>query len=397
MSELIAVVGPTPGPGHGESFIWSPGSSSDVVAIDAGGARSVGQHAGSFNPTVLVLSHDDKDHIGGAVDLIQAARPHLRELWVPAEWAILIDQIARTTQAELLNGGDARISVESVSDEITRQIVATADGTDAIELTTEVLDQAEVNLESWTTDEFTADEGFVFAQSPRRVGGWYGARSLDEIRDRVTRRATVILKIFQAAVDDGVHIRFFSIDLALIAKSGPWLRAGSPGHITVLNAGEAPRALAVSIPPGLPFTFALTRITVQNRRALSTVLWNPHTALNNSVVIWSDTDGGWLHLLRPRGLDKIIRRLAGSSAPHHASGNPAHDDVWTELSTAPVDLVMISAGGQRNQSFHPAYTALQAQRCCTWCRPSSARYQEVRAYLLPSGRMNLRHSCLRAH
>lgn len=398
MSELTAVVGPKPGPGHGESFIWAPGDPADVVAVDAGGTRAVGAHAGSFFPGVLILSHDDKDHIGGAVDLIHAARPRLRELWVPAEWAILTDQIARTTQAQLLHGADTVTSVAEVSAELEQQLVATADGAATVELTSEVIAAAEENLASWTTDNLDPNQGFLFAQSARRVVGWYGARNVDEIRDRVNRRAGAIVKIFKAADAEGIHVRFFSIDLALFSGRAPWLTAGKPGLVTMLNADDAPRAPAVKIPPGLPYSYALTRITIQNRRALSTLLWNPRTALDNSIVIWSDTDGGWLDMLRPHGLSKVTSALAGSSAPHHGSGNSAHDDVWNELRKAPNDLVVISAGGQKNQTFHTDYTALSARRCCTWCRPSSATYQEVRASSLQSGRMSLgNHACLRPH
>src|SRR5699024_5766241 len=227
---------------------------------------------------------------------------------------------------------------------------------------------------------------------------------------------------------------------------------------TLANASEAPHWLAAHIPPGLPHTFALTRLTVQNRRALCTLLWSDHRAPDGGAVIWSDTDGRWLDHSSPLGLNRVISALQASSAPHHASANPAHDRVWTALGHAPDTLVMISAGGNKAQTYrsdyvnlqrrphctqsrptqtttapHHAlqtpthdrvwtalvnapdtlfmisaggnkaqtyrsdYVNLQRRRCCTWCRPVSTTYQEVRASTGPAGAMRLHAACTSTH
>lgn len=399
MNELTAVVGPTPGAGHGECFVWS--QDGRVVAVDAGGARSVGKYAGARKPEVLILSHDDKDHIGGAVALINSAKRALRQLWVPAEWAILIYQISRTTQATLLEAGGETVNVEEISDDIRRQVVELADAADGSVLTLGTLASAERNLSSWRADPSGSQQGFWMRQSSQQRRYWYGAKSLDEIIERVKKRAGALLRIFKAAHSNGVQLRFFSIDLALAdARVGPaWetANAGIPGIVTLANAVEAPHAVRVFIPAGLPQAYALTRLTVQNRRALCTLLWSEPNTPSGGVMVWSDTDGHWLKSLRPRGFSKVTVALAASSAPHHASGNSAHDEVWAELRSAPKDLVVISAGGQRNQLVRAEYNALKSSRCCTWCRTVSENYQEVRASMPTGGRMSLLQKCSRTH
>ena len=399
MNELIAIVGPSPGAGHGECFIWSRGVDRCVVAVDAGGAASVGKHAGAHGPSVLILSHDDHDHINGAVALIEAAQGSLRELWVPAEWAILLSQIAKTPQSALLDGSDSAVSVDALSGDIAVQILQTATGNGETPAFADVLAAAYRNLASWRADPTDPNQGILIRDASRRAGGWYGARSVDEIIKRVRKRAGALLKIFIAAHERRVGVRFFSVDLARHAAALHSFRRsrGVNGKVTLVNAEEAPRALAVTVPPGLPYTYALTRLTVQNRRALSTLLWPAARSPRGGVIIWSDTDGDWLKDPGQRATKHLIRKLAASSAPHHASGNSAHNSVWDALRHAPGDLVVVSAGGQWNQSYYKDYTALQARRCCTWCRTGPAGYQEVRLSSTPGGRMVLQQACLHVH
>ena len=396
VDELRAVVGPTPRSGHGECFIWKSGT--DVVAVDAGGAGPVGRHAGQHRPHILILSHDDNDHIRGAVSLIVAAGDQLRELWVPAEWAILVKQLADSSPDAMLPQDDGLVNIRDVETEL---------GSWLSELRQEeeftagqlraTISSAELTLAAWTTAGSSAGDGFRLVDESGSFRQWYGAKDLAEILDRVRKRAKPLLAIFSATLAQGLRIKFFSIDRALARGGTPWMTAGQPGVATFANALEAPHALAVRMPPGLPRTYALTRITVQNRRALCSLLWRaPHTP-DNGVLIWSDTDGNWLDHLAPSAVTQLAKSLSATSAPHHASGNSAHDRVWQTLARARADLVMISAGGQKNQSYRADYDVLAARRCCTWCRPNHPAYQEVVAISAGKRAMQLKTTCLVQH
>ena len=295
MSNLTAVVGPSPGPGHGEAFIWKRGADAPVVSVDAGGARRVGVHAASHLPEVLVLSHDDNDHTRGAVALMQAAGASLKQLWVPCEWAILIDQVARTTPQELVPEGTEWIDVRGVASLVAERLVGATEGSESVTL--DHLTRAQENLDSWNVDALDADDGFTFVNDPAPKRGWYGAKDLGEIVRRVRFRATHLISILKTALTLGVHVRYFSIDVAIGRTGHPWDTEGMPGIATIANADETSHSLAVTIPAGLPFSFALTKITVQNRRALCTLLWTQDHSSAQGVMIWSDTDGGWMDLL----------------------------------------------------------------------------------------------------
>jgi hypothetical protein len=397
MNELKAIVGPTPRQGHGECFIWARDPDTAVIAVDAGGALSIGKHAGTHDPEILILSHDDNDHIRGAVGLINTAGTSLRELWIPAEWAILIKQIAETNQDVLLPDFTGAVNVNRLATSIAEQITTVPESTGGTQLTVELIDQAGVNLSAWDSDEFGPDEGFSIAEPPRTGGRWYGAKDLSVIIKRVRDRAKVLIAILNAALANSVRLRFFSIDLALASRRKTWEIEGLAGTATLANASETPHSLAVQIPPGLPYAYALTRLTVQNRRALCTVLWSDPATPSGGTVIWSDTDGNWLDHLSPLGFDQVISSLSVSSAPHHASANTAHDRVWAELSHAPDTLLMISAGGQKGQSYRAEYDALRGRRCCTWCRPAPLTFREVIVSSGANGATILRNTCAGSH
>lgn len=62
------------------------------AVVDVGRKHVLGRWAAGFDPDVLALTHDDKDHIGGVADFMKRLRPRtgrLQELWVPYEWGLL--------------------------------------------------------------------------------------------------------------------------------------------------------------------------------------------------------------------------------------------------------------------------------------------------------------------
>lgn len=390
MIDLWALVGKSPGNGHGECFIWKRSSDDKVVAVDAGGAASVGRYAGGKSPQILILSHDDLDHIRGAVSLLNAAKKSLKELWVPAEWALIMKQLADTTEDTLFVDNVGTISFEN-AESIVYNLVTTNLGAAGEELSYALLERAEEGITALANTPTNPEDALPPSQAHIKRY-YYGAKSLQEIIDRVKRSTTNLLKIFKAAHANNVLIRYFSIDLALSKTTREWETAGNPGTVTLANATEAPYTLALDMPTGLAYTYALTQLSIQNRRALCTLLWTNTNTPNGGTLIWSDTDGNWLDHSSPLGLDQVVQSLAVSSAPHHASKKPDHDRVWAELNNIPAAYIMISAGGQWNQGYRTEYLAQGTDRCCTRCRPHHG-IQEVHATITTTG-PTLNTTCL---
>lgn len=397
MSKLIAIVPPGSGSGHGECFIWQSRNGAPIVSVDAGGAAGVGRRAGSYSPEILILSHDDNDHIRGAVDLITAAGQPLTELWVPVEWAILVKQLAETGPGDLLQGGINQVNTADLGAAIADQIATLADGDGGI-ITDRLLGRADENLRAWDAAGAGGEDGISIVDPTFPLRHWHGAKNLNEIINRVRKRADPLIRILSEACKRSIKIRFFSVDLAMSQARRTWETEGRPGVVTLANAVETTFWRALHIPTGLAYSFALTLLTVQNRRALSTLFWRDTTMTDGGAIIWSDTDGSWLDHSSPLGLAKVIQGVSVSSAPHHASSNAEHDRVWQELSSSLDDIVMINAGGHVNQGYRREYTDLQLQqRCCTWCRPNSRHYQEVIASSNTPGHWVLNNICQSQH
>lgn len=399
MQKLTAIVGLEPTAGHGECFVWEDPSNGKVIAVDAGGAKIVGKAAGLKKPQVLILSHDDNDHIGGAVELISAAHASLTELWVPADWAFLLSQIARTPSATPAQTGNQPhpVSEEKLIEIIEDKLTETSELEEIIQPSAQLIARARKNLKSWNvgTGQSKKKATKSLATTPGETL-WHGAKSKDEIINRVKSRAGHILKIFELAVVHNIYVKFFSVDLIFKLGFQQNLHDMLNQPAVIINAALAPGALEVEIPAGLEYSYALTKLTVQNRRSLCTFIPTANGRHEGGVMIWSDTDGGWISHAGPF-VNCIIRTLSMSSAPHHASANPAHDAVWRNLNTADSSLLMINAGGSHNQRYRDEFKKLATdRRCCTWCRPESKAFITVEAND-QHGVFKLSHQCRVSH
>ncbi|MDY0828537.1 hypothetical protein SK224_05280 [Microbacterium sp. BG28] len=286
------------------------------------------------------------------------------------------------------------MTLDEVEREVAIQLVITADEEPRVGLESQ-LSAAKRNLESWNSVDVNAPRSSQSLNALLHERPPYGARGWSEVLRRVQKRARALIRIFDEAILHQVQIRFFSVDLARELDGRHWESSGQSGVVTIANALEAPHALAVQIPAGIPYAFALTHLTVQNRRALCTLLWTKKAMPSPSVLIWSDTDGQWLCSARRRGFAEVTAKLLACSAPHHASANDAHNEVWVEISAAPADLIVLSAGGQANQRVRAEYNAKKKNRCCTWCRAVANQYQEVSISFESDAR--LQQACIGRH
>ncbi|MEO9322228.1 MBL fold metallo-hydrolase [Nocardioides sp. C4-1] len=84
----------------GESWIWAADEMRARVVVDVGCAPELGRRAAQAQPDILVLTHDDSDHIGGMWAFLAEYAEHperaVPEVWMPVEWLFIVQAIAAT-------------------------------------------------------------------------------------------------------------------------------------------------------------------------------------------------------------------------------------------------------------------------------------------------------------
>ncbi len=361
----------------GEALLWEsvPGGSGDgmtelgdTVCVDVGLTREMGEEVAKRAPAVLVLTHDDADHIGGYRGFAATGLSSLRELWVPFDWGALAftlaqptvldanappvallegEVISRLVRARALNEEEAVFAVDELRNILAR---TSAQALEAIEIL-----QRDAGLVELLGRILNSDGSYP--SQHRHIPDRTAA-------DRALNRARVLMEILSSASRAGVKVRFFSVDYVTDRRRS-WEFAGTPGLATMLNAVEigTPRHWEEG---SIQFVGGLLALSIQNRRALCTLLWH-NGAIDGGAIVWSDSSGEWLD---SHDEFEPIYRVSISTAPHHASENSSHDRIWDVMRPRLKGLLLLCAGGHQSQKGvrpefgrHP-----ECRRRCTRCR-----------------------------
>lgn len=394
---------------HGESWLWDNGRGARVV-VDVGDDADLASRAANFDPDILVLTHDDQDHIGAAkfffehqsaevppradkVESTLRGRPRVRELWVPSDWLRLAlaahEVISKATSGVVSTRAD-QVGVEHSREcpEWLREPQSTEDEGDvpkhrwfgafelpertqeAEELPNDVLEALSVITKEH--QEALADAVAAGVRRERWArwgrrhprGAWSG--STQEVSKRVAKTAVAVAYILRIAQRHGWQFRFFDSDFATWSHHTqtslpPWVTEGIPGVVTVLNAVQVTvHRLQMKDADEALLTFAF--LTVQNRRAIATFLWPQMLEQADGVIIWSDTEariGGHLP-----AAPLVPWHLVGSmSAPHHASVVAQHVEIWKNR---PSSVWVINSCNTEDDA--PEFLAIPpCLRSCTAC------------------------------
>jgi hypothetical protein len=323
---------------------------------------------------VLLLTHNDSDHVGGAPDLLRSGL--IREVWLPYDWHLLYS--AGTNLVDALQNGDSDLA--QVAHE-------------ALERVTSAVETLRHDLEGRQRHNLPNDSPPVQRRGLREfdkplasLNSGIGAKMAIRARQaigvrwiggaRLTaqgvisggapgRRARATVRAVDAVLNWGGPTRWFSIDHASATPPTtdlPWEREGLAGEFTVVNAREIQ---ARPLPP--PRTAAdayallavLYQLTIQNRRALVAL---GHTQLGCGHVLFaSDSAFEFDQLAGPVVPWSMIGAAVGL---HHGSAGKVHDHIYERFG----GRVLARSGSRPVLRTHSCFTGVPPKRRgCTWC------------------------------
>jgi hypothetical protein len=345
----------------------------------------MGTSIARFTPEILVLSHDDHDHIGGWDGFALTGLTSLKELWVPYEWGLAAAVIVNLEFGNEPNRQDLNIGNIDVRRNVATEVNPGGEREEAgVDFDKALARAGEIAQDEKAIAELTSALKSARKGYEQRFD-WRG-NPRDVARRALSRTHTLLAKL-RAAKDNNVAVRYFSVDHHdANSRTTPWKDSGFPTVLTIANAvevtiskqfaqGQLGKTRALDLAP-------LQYLSIQNRRALSTVLWGGMPR-SPKVLVWSDSAGDWA--CEPsKDFTTLINCVQVASAPHHGSDNRAHNPAWHALQPflrTPTEIVMVAAGGITQQKVHRCYLAIpKSQRECTRCRhghPTAALSHQV--------------------
>lgn len=331
----------------GDAFLLLDNSGKRVL-VDAG--EHLGEvadrlaEAGIKGISVAVCTHCDEDHVGGMPAVLQ--RIAVEELWLPGSWAeVLVGAVCEPAGVREL------LSAKIEKDDESEIAGAAVDGwAERVGVVSERRGSPEMAARPAEED---------LASVLLRGVATLDAGDDSEMDERLRVRLEDLKGIVRAALDAGTRVRFFSYEEAELQRESCWQTSGFPGRFTIVNAREVPVDLCPA--EALVSSFALT---VQNRRALVPFAFGPSSG--RGALFCSDSSFEFLDYAPvPWDLTGLI------TAPHHGSGNRAHDELYSAARRSGFDGWWIRSHNDRTYKSWPGarWRALPEQkRLCTRCK-----------------------------
>lgn len=349
------------------------------ILVDAGERGSALHRKLSGPVDVLLLTHNDQDHVGGAPELLRSSM-EIGQVWLPYDWYLLYS--AGTNVVHALQRGDTNlVEVACEAQEQVRRAVET--------LRHYLEDQQRIGELSnsppvrhlgwldWTFDSLNSGIGIEVVDSARHALGvrWIGDAKLTA--QGVTsggapvRRARATVRAVDAVLQWGGRTRWFSIDHASASTRTtglPWERSGLPGEFTIVNAWEVlPRPLP---PPSkaadaYALLAALYQLTIQNRRALVAL---GHTQFGCGHILFASDSAFEFDQLA----DPVVpwSKIGAAVGLHHGSDGEAHHHIYERFG----GTVLARSGSRPVLRTHSRFTLVPPERrACTWCHANDSQ------------------------
>lgn len=363
-----------------------------IAAVDTGNRKSteIAEVLCRSNIQILVLTHDDDDHIKGAEYVLRNSPEPIRELWIPAYWMMQDQILDRLSKFGRWTDQDSE-EIDAVL-KFGRTIISEGDGCFEESLFAPLFDVSYVERQR---TEYPRDKRYPSGSSRSagvddtsrevpselkqvHIDGLHEATRLfkdaeldiqklaatnpadpdtfpkrpigaKELARRTRESIDSIQRILVAAKDRRTLIRCFLpvTDRVSSSADGPaqpvWESSGIPEFLSLINAVEVVvRAPRISSRSALFMSLvALGGLSRQNRCALVSFVWPTGLGTGDGFIIWSDSSGDWMDMPR---FSVPWEEIGGMTAPHHGSDNIAHHPIWNEMVTRKGSTKVIVSG-----------------------------------------------------
>jgi hypothetical protein len=349
------------------------------ILVDAGEKGSALDQKFPGPVDVLLLTHNDRDHVGGVPELLRSMQ--VNEVWLPYDWYLLYS--AGTNLVNALHRGDtdlvevANEALERVTSavEMLRHYLEDQERFDKLNDSPPMHDRVLSQLDEFFDSLNSGIGAEVVIGAQHAIGvRWIGGARLTA--QGVTsggapgRRARATVRAVDAVLRREVPTRWFSMDLASADRRTtnlPWELSGLPGEFTVVNAWPV---LARPLPPpptaadAYALLAALYQLTIQNRRALVAL---GHTQFGYDHVLFaSDSAFEFDQLASVVPWSKI----GAAVGLHHGSAGSSNDHLYEQFG----GTVLARSGSRPVLRTHSRFTLVPPERRgCTWCHADASR------------------------
>jgi hypothetical protein len=296
---------------------------------------------------VVICTHLDSDHVNGILGLLQSGSISVRELWVPEAWPQLISLIG-------MDSGGFKGIVKQAADANSEALAENTAGTTSIDDVL-VSDPVRSGYSSHRRQEDAEINDRVLGETEgatRTLVNEYGRYLIENDRKFISGLASAVAIIRTASRHRGPSIKYWRFVNTL--QNTPMRDFICLNGVPVTAPAHPYTATSLS---GLPAVLALTRI---NRESL---VYCYEPARKPHVLFTADSGFGFL----PRGSSVNLPKASIMTAPHHGSGDKAHQRVFMAVGGTGLNYVRSDSINAVRPAGYFLSTPI-TKRFCTNCK-----------------------------